>query len=121
MVRLKTRYVLFEVLFPVEEASVDSKEFMRALRDSLQTFFGDTGLGRCQNMLGLKFYSKDTGLGILRVGRGQEKLVQAALTLVTEIDTVPVIIRTRHVSGTIVKSQERALEISKVALTELKV
>lgn len=124
MVRLKARYVLFEILYPGNarlqyRGTTDSKAFMRELRGAIETYFGEYGSGQCQNMLGLRFYNPTTGLGILRVGRGQERIVQAALTMIREIGGLPVLVRIRHVSGTVAKSQEHALEISTEELRAL--
>ncbi|GMM50059.1 RNA-binding protein [Starmerella bacillaris] len=119
MVRLKARYLLFEILYPNRAellGNADGKLFIKTLRQNIETYFGEYGMGQCQSMLVMKFFNPDTGLGIIRVGRGQEKIVQAAMTLMTHMNTDPVIIRIRRVSGTVKKSQEHALAISKQEL-----
>lgn len=121
MVRLKSRYLLFEVLYPDSynpknpsslanpRARVDYNRLVAAVRGSILDNFGDLGTGLTQATLNLKYFSPATSMGIIRVAREHVRTVQAALTYLGSIDNTTVIIRVLRVSGTIKHSEKHAI------------
>lgn len=117
MVRFKTRYILFELLSPNgDHVTFQSKQILQELRQTILMYFGEYGSGLCQSMLQLKYYNKDTSLGILKTSRDQIRMVHGGLTLMRSIDSEPVIVRVMHISGTLKKTEIKALNINKSAL-----
>lgn len=98
MVRLKTRYLLFELvsvendtaslvsLHRAYPASVNGKFIMQLIKDSIQLNFGDYGSGKLNSLLQLKYWSNNTGSGIIRCHREDIDLLVASLTLVSGND-----------------------------------
>lgn len=120
MVRLKARYVLFEILYPTgKNQKVEGNQLMQTLRSSLETFFGEMGAGECQTTLALRYFHTNTQAGIIRIGRNQAPLIQGALTFIRTIGGVEVVVRVTHVSGTIKKCKRRALGIRKGEVVDL--
>lgn len=118
MVRLKARYVLFEVLRPDSQGrKIEGKAVLKAVKSIINSHFGEFGIGQCQAMLALRYYNAQSGLGIIRIGRSQAPIVQGALTYIKEIGSQPVVIRVMHVSGTIKKCEIRACNLRKQELT----
>lgn len=115
MVRLKTRYVLFEILYPETrdlrspKKHADGRKIYRTVRQAVQENFGDLGMGQVQASMNLKYYNPETLTGILRVSREHARLAQAALTYVSAVDGQPVIVRVLRVSGTIRRSEQAAI------------
>lgn len=125
MVRLKTRYLLFEVLYPEHAGNasylsvraptkpVDHRAVLDAIRDSVVVNFGDYGVGATQARLAVKYFSPRTLTGILRVPREHEPMVHAAVTYVSELNGTRVILNVLRVSGTIKKSEQAAVRHNK--------
>jgi ribonuclease P/MRP protein subunit POP5 len=124
MVRLKNRYLLFEVHLdnPLQTKDINSHHLNTEFRYAVSTLFGDQGLGLVQasingnvcafeslfcswdrtnqsGHISVKYYSCATNLGILRVNREHFRSVWAALTLMTKIKESPCSIAVVHVSG----------------------
>lgn len=143
MVRLKTRYILFEVLYPCEApeakesdesralntdillrhhrvspSQISSKTISQEIRRSLQTNFGDYGLGKAGSMLQIKYFSNRTSTGIIRCHREDTDLVIMALCLTNRIgDVDSLILNPVKVSGTIKKVEQYAIRRSHRFLT----
>lgn len=116
MVRLKARYVLFEILYPEDGMVKDSKAILQALRASIESNFGELGAGRCQSTLAIRYYNPRTSSGIIRIGREQAPIIQAALTCLRHIKNCAVVIRVTHVSGTMKKCEQRAIDIRRAEI-----
>lgn len=142
MVRLKTRYILFEVILSPHLINVDENEdqintvhftkhnillshhrpcpkeisnktLLQEIRHSLQLNFGDYGLGKVGSLLQLKYFSNNTGTGILRCHREDVDTLVTALTLINRIGEVSnVIINPVKVSGTIKKIEQHSMRRS---------
>lgn len=135
MVRLKHRYILFEILYPplVDGRKTPGEEFVNfsksqneslmtlhqssagsinprtlsnTIRTIVQDIYGDIGLGQVGQSIIVKYFSNKTSTGILRCGRDNYKKVVAAMTLIEEIEGNNVLIKCTRVSGTIKKSEE---------------
>lgn len=108
MVRVKHRYILFEVIYENQNSldiNVADRQVLHVVKTSLKHNFGDYGGGLVGHSLWLKYYSVETGSGIIRCHRDHQHLLQAALTLVTSVGSKACYIKTLHVSGTIQKCQ----------------
>ncbi|KAF8535611.1 Rpp14/Pop5 family-domain-containing protein [Trichophaea hybrida] len=118
MVRYKSRYLLFKILYPITSSpspahisfhapsppSTTPSELATLLRQILSQQFGDWGSGVAGG-LSVKYFSPATSTGIVRVSREQYRLVWAALTYVREIKGRPCVVRVVRVSGTIKKAE----------------
>ncbi|ODV96951.1 hypothetical protein PACTADRAFT_39645 [Pachysolen tannophilus NRRL Y-2460] len=140
MVRLKTRYILFEILYPFEASSdkviaepetllslhqpspssITNKLLIQAVRQSLADHFGDYGTGTAGTSLVIKYFSPRTSTGILRVSRDFYRYICASLMLIKKIDGKDVIIRVVRVSGTIKKCEMAAIKRNKDFINALK-
>ncbi|KAK9457611.1 ribonuclease P/MRP protein subunit [Dipodascopsis uninucleata] len=88
---------------------VDMNAVNTAIRDSINRNFGDLGAGLVRSSLNLRYYSKATSMGIVRVSRDHFRLVWAALTFINEIADQKVVVTVEHVSGTMRKCQKAAM------------
>lgn len=107
MVRVKRRYILFELVFDCKDdlvnfdKSINEKHIVQAVRDSIQQTFGDYGLAVINQSLLLKRFNKQTKIGILSCYRHSYQILFNALLLIQDILKVKCIFRTHHLSGTI--------------------
>ncbi|KAK6200407.1 Rpp14/Pop5 family-domain-containing protein [Scheffersomyces amazonensis] len=137
MVRIKHRYILFEVLYPPTKSGEDSETFSNSqvdalltlhqsspstingklivsiLRKSIQTYYGDQGAGTAAVSTIVKYWSNKTSTGIIRCDRSAVQMVVGALTLIDKLDNQNIIIRCTHISGTIHKCEEYSIRKSK--------
>ncbi|RLV94180.1 Ribonuclease P/MRP protein subunit POP5 [Spathaspora sp. JA1] len=137
MVRVKQRYILFDILYPPTSVRDDNDDFcssesnallslhqsspseinqkslIQAIRKSLQLHYGDFGGGSAGMLMSVKYFSNKTSTGIVRCGRGSFELIVGALALITKIEGYDVLIRCTHVSGTIKKCEEYSVKKSK--------
>lgn len=136
MVRLKQRYILIEVLQPPVASSekladfsespakallgvhrqspkqINPKSITNAIRQSIQELYGDFGASFSMQ-LNIKYFNNKTSSGIIRCGVQNFKYVLGAMTMITNIDGVPLIIQSSHVSGTIKKCEQFAAQHDK--------
>lgn len=105
MVRLKNRYILFEILGTQENP--EQKRLLDAIRQSLELNFGTIASGLLASSLYIKYYSQKTGKGILQADRAHFRLAWAALTFI-KLEKGG-FIRSLGVSGTIRKAEERLI------------
>ena len=127
MVRLKTRYILFEILSPsttvpsvepgvisddfilldahkVSPQEISAKSIVQELRSSLRLNFGDYGAARANSLLQIKYFSNSTSTGIIRCLREDVDLVLLALFFINSVNGVEnLILNPVKVSGTIKK------------------
>lgn len=144
MVRLKSRYVLFEVLLSPHITNADEdgetftkhnillshhrpcpkeisiKSLIQEIRHSLQLNFGDYGSGKIGSLLQLKYFSNNTGTGIIRCHREDVDTLVASLMLINKVgDIENVIINPVKVSGTIKKIEQYSIRRSSKLLSLL--
>ncbi|CEP64836.1 RNA-binding protein POP5 LALA0_S14e00386g [Lachancea lanzarotensis] len=136
MVRLKSRYILFEVLYPTapqenssserssrreillrhhqaSSAQISTKTIIQELRKVLQYNFGDYGVGKVNSLLQMKYFSNRTSTGIIRCSREDYELVVVALTLINKIEGIEeIILNAVKVSGTIKRIEQHAMRRS---------
>ncbi|KAF8477590.1 ribonuclease P/MRP protein subunit [Kalaharituber pfeilii] len=140
MVRYKSRYLLFNILYPnapstnsinpsipthldfcaPTDPAVTPQVLASVVRDAITLQFGDWGSGMTSSLSGnhlplnlLKYFSPQTSTGIIRVSRDHHRLVWCALTLIKEILGKPVVIRVVRVSGTIKKAELEGIKRAK--------
>ncbi|CCD26327.1 RNA-binding protein POP5 NDAI_0H01530 [Naumovozyma dairenensis CBS 421] len=139
MVRLKSRYILFEVLSPrQEQPSSDSindiflnhhratskqgtiKVLLQEIRRSLQLNFGDYGSGRVNSMLQIKYFSNATSTGIIRCLREDCELLIASLFFITKLGPIEgILLNPIKVSGTIKKIEQHAIARNSKSLSTI--
>ncbi|KAI8616285.1 hypothetical protein BC830DRAFT_1041895, partial [Chytriomyces sp. MP71] len=122
--RFKNRYLSFQMITDPKHARtihefLTPSHIATALKASLQTLFGDMGMGLTA-ALSVKYYSPMTGVGIVRVQRDMCKQVWAALTMLTEVQGVKCLLSVFHVSGTIKQAQISTIQHDKDLLLKLK-
>ena len=107
MVRVKRRYILFELVFGCKDDSVNfdrsinERHIIQAVRDAVQQLYGDYGLGVISQSLVLKRFNKQTKIGILSCYRHSYRNLFNALLIIQDVLKVKCIFRTHHLSGTI--------------------
>lgn len=142
MVRLKSRYILFEILYPANEpcltedgsdyfslknimlqhhqvssTKINFKSIIQELRRIIQFNFGDYGSGKANTVLQIKYFSNRTSTGIIRCSREEYELVIMALTLMNRIGEVEgIIVNPVKISGTIKKIEQYAIRRNKKLL-----
>lgn len=149
MVRIKHRYILFEILYPPtadtrvtpredfnqfsqselnalltlhqsSPNSINVKTILNVIRKSLLDHYGDVGAGKAGMLLNVKYFSNRTSTGILRCGRDQSDYIIGAMSLIEKMENNYVIIRCLHVSGTIKKCEEYSIERTKQLINAIK-
>ncbi|EWC47933.1 hypothetical protein DRE_02815 [Drechslerella stenobrocha 248] len=133
MVRVKQRYILFNILYPSAPASsLQSMVFCRpsptnltrtslaaAIRASLSHNFGDWGIGQAGSFA-VKYFSPATSTGILRITRDNYRLLWATLTFMRELSGQPVVIKVARVSGTIRKAEVEAVKLAEETIRRVR-
>lgn len=145
MVRLKHRYLLFNILYPTQIKGstaqkdvsinshaptpdyIDAGRFVGHLRNEINVLFGDFGLGASLSSLKVIYFSTATSTVILRVPRAHYRLVWAALTHMTELPGSRrgergkgCVIRVVRVSGTIRKTEEELIRRARIEVVRAK-
>lgn len=134
MVRLKQRYILFEILYPPTEGdaqfsnsprdsllglhqkspgSVNHKSLQKNIRKAIQDNYGDHGVGTAGMLLQIKYFSNKTSTGIIKCGRLASPIIVGALTLIDNFEGESVLVKVSHVSGTIKKCEQYSIKKSR--------
>ena len=104
MVRVKRRYIVFE-LIPNDpkchQLSVNEKDIIEAIRQTVSRMFGDFGLASVQQTIQLKRFSLSTRTGVLATKRNNYGLTLTCLPFIRRVRQTDCIFRTIHLSGTI--------------------
>lgn len=128
--RLKSRYLLFEIIYPenggaramgrseqevylsLHRASdgLQLKQIADVVKRNIRSLFGDDGTGKCGSSLVVKYFSNKTSIGIIRCPREHYDRVCLALFSITSINSVPCIVDVIRVSGTIKKCEDFLIE-----------
>jgi len=149
MVRLKHRYILFDILYPpssdprtgrekekfqnfqsstkdtllsLHETSpnaINARSIAHLLKKVVEDHFGDFGGGTVGLLIIVKYFSNRTSTGIIRCSRNNFHQVMAALALVTKVDNYDVVMRCVHVSGTIKKCEQFSIRRNKQLIIEM--
>ena len=149
MVRLKHRYILFEILYPPPSqpstreqkakfaefsnspkeallhlhapspSSVSLRSILSLLKRVISDHYGEHGAGTIGSLIIVKYFSNKTSTGIIRCSRNNFQLVVAALGLIDKIDNQKVVMRSVHVSGTIRKCEDFSIRRAKTLMAYL--
>lgn len=136
MVRIKNRYITFQILYPEDSVSeysndaslaihkstpafITPKMFSNLIKQEVKLNFGDLGLGRIANSLSVKYFSSKTSTGMIRIGRDELQLICFALMCITKLNDVGVIISIVRVSGTIRKAQDFLTQHNQNSIDEI--
>ena len=129
MVRLKHRWLLFEIIYPNEPSTipfsaasqnVTIKLLTDVLRQQISYNFGDHGSGLVSSSLSIRYFSAATSTGIVRISRDHYRMVWAALTFIRELAGRECVITVKRVSGTVKKAEEEILRRDKHVLKSIK-
>lgn len=116
MVRLKTRYILFQLRHAGEGESgftTSAKSIISTIRLSMMKNFGDIGVSDTLTTFAIKYFSTTTMVGILRVHFESVERVLAAMFFIQALDGREIIFESIGVSGSISKCERRAIERNK--------
>jgi len=105
MVRVKFRYVLFEIH---GGSDITQDELFHKLRDTVQNLHGDFGFACIRKALRVVYHNKLTRVAIVRLLREQLQVVTTALPMIRHIGEQHIRLSTVHIGGTI-KQCHRAL------------
>lgn len=149
MVRLKHRYILFDVVYPPvsdprtsgqrekmatfskspkqallnmhgqSPASVNSKSIAMMLRRAVDDHFGAIIGAGCGQLIIVKYFSNKTSTGIIRCNRGNFQYIMAAMAMITKVDNYNAIMRCVHVSGTIKKCEKFSIRRNRQLIIEM--
>lgn len=117
MVRLKHRYVLFELMETHHRP--EARRLLDLVRASLLHNFGCLAAGQLASSLQLKYYSQRTGRGILQADRAHFRLAWAALTFLRleegndDDGGGGGFVRAFGISGTVRKAEERLVGLDR--------
>lgn len=106
MVRLKNRYILFEILYPPAEQAaaeniviqhrqqrkenhvhITSKMIVYELKKMIKLYAGDQGLAKANIMLQMKYFNSDTSMGIIKCSFEFYKVVVLGLSMIQHVST----------------------------------
>lgn len=95
-IRVKRRYIAIKIN---SEATPSSKDFMKALWDSLIKLFGEYGASKTG--VTLIEYQDEEKTAIIRVFHKEVETIRAALAAIAKINDKPAAVHVIKVSGTI--------------------
>lgn len=149
MVRLKHRYILFDILHPppshpktslqrekfanfsespkaallslhaTSPASINARAIAQLLKQVIEEHFGELAAGKVALLIIVKYFSNKTSTGIIRCNRQNFHQVVAAMALVTKMDNSDVVMRCVHVSGTIRKCEQFSIQNNRKLMVEM--
>ncbi|KAH3686519.1 hypothetical protein WICPIJ_002497 [Wickerhamomyces pijperi] len=126
MVRLKSRYILFEIIYPPtstnitttsyslktslklhhQTSTISGRELLQLIRTTLNETYGDFGSGLHASSMNVKYFSPRTSTGILRTARDNFELIIGTLMMIRSVQGKNCIVNVIHVSGTIKMCQD---------------
>jgi RNase P/RNase MRP subunit POP5 len=109
MVKFKSRYVLIEAMFEVEQIrTIDPAKFAFFIKKQVENLFGNVGAGKLNKNLQVKYVNNVTNLMTVRCGKEFVKILLTVLSLINEIEGDKVKMHIIAVSGTIKKIELKA-------------
>ncbi|MEM2918598.1 MAG: Rpp14/Pop5 family protein [Candidatus Altiarchaeota archaeon] len=102
--RERNRYLAFEI---ISERKFSKEDVTKAIWNSALKFLGELGTGKTS--LRLIEWNEEKQHGIIKVNHKSVDEIRAAIALIKEINSIPIIPRVLGVSGTIKKTRERWL------------
>lgn len=149
MVRLKHRYILFDILQPpsshpststqrekfgtfsespkaallslhaTSPSSITARAIALVLKHVIEDHFGELAAGTVALLIIVKYFSNKTSTGIIRCNRKNSHQVVAAMALVTKMDNCNVVMRCVHMSGTIRKCEQFSIRNNRKLMIEM--
>lgn len=124
MVRLKSRYIVCEILIDKNETKTNIRtgDVYNELRSTLQDLHGDYAVASSMSTPSMQvlFLTETSNIiAIIRVRRGLHQLVQSAMVFVHKIGKLKASIRTLHLAGTIRSAKRFLIHHHKSKLTSL--
>ena len=101
MVRFKNRYILLEVHWSdgLVDAELPPGAVANAVRDSINSTFGDFGAAAAGRAVDIKYWNATTSLAIIRCTRSHFRMVWAGASFVSKIGNRQCAICAKHVGG----------------------
>lgn len=137
MVRVKSRYIAFRVLYPEcgdeillkyrpTDSDVTGKIILQKIKEQININFGDAAMGRISGSLNLRYFSNKTSLGILKMNFEEYKMVCFAIMMVNKLEIKQdnnkeeedIIIQIIRSSGTMTKLQTFLINEDKKIVNE---
>lgn len=121
MVRVKSRYLILQ-LVPANQTldtDIPAREIIHRLRDVIDQLYGDVGGGEIAAHVSMKYNDPNSRIYVLRLP--QEGLTQTwfAASCVTEVKSVPVMLRALRVCGSERTLMKDLLEITQTYVNSL--
>ncbi|KAF0266971.1 hypothetical protein FOG48_03959 [Hanseniaspora uvarum] len=133
MVRIKNRYILFELLYPPSDCMasediifqhrnpnktksvINPKTIIYELRKQIKLYLGEQGLGKANMTLQMKYFNNVTSVGILKCSAEYYKTVVLGLSMIQNFnnDKAQIIVNVVKLSGTINKLQDHSIKRNK--------
>ena len=104
MVRVKRRYILFEIIpnnNKLDKLGISEKDIIETIKQSVTQLYGDYGLGSVIQSIQLKRYNYMTRTGLLATKRNNCRLSLTAIPFIRRVQHLDCIFRIIHLSGTI--------------------
>ena len=109
MVKFKSRYLLIETLFEDNKNHhFDTGKIAIVIKNHVENFFGDVGLGKLNKNLQVKYFNNYTNLLIIRIGKENLKIIWTVLTMINNIDGLKMKFHIISISGTIKRAEIKA-------------
>ncbi|MFO8019298.1 MAG: Rpp14/Pop5 family protein [Promethearchaeia archaeon] len=98
-IKERQRYILFQIIKKKENMKVKKSIFLKTLWSSIWRYFGLKGANKMG--LWLVELNNKNNYGILRVSQYSKEMAISALTLIKNINGMPIIFSTVKTSGTL--------------------
>ncbi len=110
MVKFKSRYILTEIHFQNETLlkDIDQYKMLNFIKQSVDTFFGDIGLGQIIKNFQVKYVNNYTNMIIIRIARENLGILLSSLSLLNRYEGERIRFQTLGVCGTIKLCENKA-------------
>jgi len=118
MVRFKNRYLLTELQWEDDKRPQELNSFLilNTIKESIQSNFGDFGIGSIQMSLQVKYFNPVTNICIIRGSRNYFQMLWNSVTFINNMKKIPVSFCVLHVGGTMKLCQKAAIKYDKELL-----
>ena len=104
MVRVKRRYISFEIIpnnERLEKLSISERDIIETIKQTVGQLYGDFGFGSVMQTIQLKRFNQITRTGVLATKRNNCRLSLTTLPFIRRVQHLDCIFRIIHLSGTI--------------------
>lgn len=101
MVRLKYRYIAFNIKIANRHMEITHAEFLNQLLQQVKALHGEHGFGMVSRYLKLVYWNTQTDLLVLRASRVSHRLLVTTAVLLSEINGTRVSLSPIRISGTL--------------------